>query len=299
MTHCSDCGTPASYITQAQSIPSYASPFAAIVPKTPLLVDNTYYEQPGYAQASQDARNGPQQYSQVASRSSQVLYYAYPPTQQGVGYPEHTLQVFYPSQNQHFMSLQAPKKRRWDGLFLLVIVVCILLLLGMGVNKLIKVVNTSHISQQANTPSGNAIVASASIFLTNAQTSSDIDSNLAPVQKTKTFMANQKIYMTFIINSGKQDGYIEAKWYENGQNVASTVISHMHGNTHGIFSNVYITATPDGAVELYWCAQASCSDAQLAQVLYFVVTPVNTARLHSVFRSTAQHFSKLDAFLII
>ncbi|GAC1388826.1 MAG: hypothetical protein NVS4B11_04000 [Ktedonobacteraceae bacterium] len=120
------------------------------------------------------------------------------------------------------------------------------------------------------------LVSAASTLFRNAQTSSDIDSNLVPTHITNTFMANQKIYLTFTIHSGNQDGYIAAKWYANGQFVARKSFHHRHENTHGVFSNVYLTATTNGAVELYWCTHADCSDAQLAQVVHFIVTPVNT-----------------------
>lgn len=173
------------------------------------------------------------------------------------------------------------KKRHWGRFFLLTIVVCVLLLFGIGTYKLVRIANTSSVVKRVNTPSGNVLVPIASTILKGAQTSSDIDMTLAPTQVTKTFMATQKIYVTFTITSGKQDGFIEAKWYEDGQVIASTILPHMHANTHGVFSNMYITATPDGAVELYWCTQLDCKDAQLAQIVHFVVNPVDTAyRMH-------------------
>ena len=255
MVHCTACGTPVSYMTSAQSAPSQLS-------------NITSYE--NYAQPLQDIHGG-EYYTQV---------------QQPMNSP-------YASASQNALIAQAPKKRRWDGLFLLVIVTCVLLLLSMGAYKLVAVADKAHTPTQANTPSGNALVASASAILKNGQTSSDIDGNLVPTQITQTFMANQKVYMTFTIHSGKQDGYIEAKWYADGQVVADAVLPHIHGNTRGVFSNVYITATPDGAVELYWCVQADCKDAQLAQASHFVVTPVETAYINSRFYTIVQHFSRL------
>lgn len=181
---------------------------------------------------------------------------------------------------QNAVQLSPAKKRRWDGAFLLAIAMCVLLLLSIGAYKLLRIANGTGIAKQATTPSGNVFVPSASAILKNVQTSSDINDTLAPTQITKTFMANQKVYVTFTITSGNQDGSIEAKWYANGQVVASAVLHHLHENTHGVFSSVYVTATPDGAIELYWCTQLDCSDAQLAQVVHFVVTPIDTAHLH-------------------
>ena len=104
-------------------------------------------------------------------------------------------------------------------------------------------------------------------------------------------MANQNVYVTFTITSGKQDGSFEANWNADGQVVASAVIHNSHENTHGMFSNVYITATPDGAVELYWCSQFDCRNAPHAQVVHFTVndtalapTGLSVAMIQDVYR---------------
>ena len=217
-----------------------------------------------------------------AARPQNILFTALPPATPRQTYSDpygyaQPLQYRQESEMNNAPQLAPTKKRRLGGFFLLVIVVCVLLLSGMGIYKLVRVANAASTVKQANTPSGNVLVPAAALILKDAQTSSDIDNALAPTQITKTFMANQKVYVTFTITSGKQDGSIEAKWYEDGQVVASTILPHMHENTQGVFSNIYITATPDGAVELYWCTQADCKDAQLAQVVHFVVTPVDTA----------------------
>ena len=101
--------------------------------------------------------------------------------------------------------LAPTKKRRWGGFFLLIIVVCVLLLFGMGIYKLVRIANTTSTVKQASTPSGNVLIPAASLILKDAQTSSDIDTTLAPTQITKTFMANQKVYVTFTITSRNQD----------------------------------------------------------------------------------------------
>ncbi len=246
MTHCSVCGTPASHAAAAQS-------FAALPPVAPRQALSDSYEQPGYTQPPQREQN------------SGMNYAVSLPTAISSG----------------TMQLQPTQKRRWSGLFLLAIVVCILLLFGIGAYKLVRIANATSTVKQANTPSGNALVPSASLMLKDAQTSSAIDTTLAPAQITKTFMANQKVYITFTITSGKLNGSIEAKWYADGQVVASTVLHHSHENTHAVFSNIYVTATPDGAVELYWCTHADCKDAQLAQVVHFIVTPIATTYVHA------------------
>ncbi|GAC1458188.1 MAG: hypothetical protein PVSMB2_14180 [Ktedonobacteraceae bacterium] len=193
---------------------------------------------------------------------------------------------------------QPTKRPRPEGFFLITIVVCVLLLLGIGTYKLARVANTTSTPKQINTPSGNALIPSASSILKNAHTSSAIDNTLAPSHSTKTFIANQNVYVTFDITSGKQDGAIEAKWYADGLIIASTVLPHAHENTHGVFSNVYITATPDGAVELYWCTQSDCKDAQLAQVIHFVVNPIDTAYLQMYSEASTSQRHIIESFKI-
>ena len=270
MARCATCGTPTSYAATQQS-----SSFAASQSATQLLAGSESYEQRGYAQPSQHGQESGINNASAVGPTAQAMYSTYTPIQQplSVGYMSAQKYAISPTYNAPPLVLM--KKRRWGNFFLLVIVVCILLLFSIGMYKLIRIANATSTAKQANTPSGNVLVPAAAVILKDAQTSSDIDNTLAPTHITKTFMANQKVYVTFTIASGKQDGSIEAKWYEDGQVVATTIFPHMHENTHGVFSDMYITATPDGAVELYWCTQPDCKDAQLAQVVHFVVTPVN------------------------
>ena len=239
MTHCSTCGTSASYTTTSSHQPSSAQ-----------------YEQSGYIQYVQ-GRSTPQ-----------ANYTTHPMQQEYSAYPHSPIQI------------HSTRRQHKHNFFLLIIAACVVLLFALGSYKLVRIANATNATTQANTPSGNAIIPIASLILKHAQTSSNINNTLAPTQITKTFMANQKIYVTFTITSGTQDGSIEAIWYADGQVVATTVLQHRHDNTQGVFSNVYITATPDGAVELYWCTQPDCKNAQLAQVVHFVVNPIDTAHLH-------------------
>ncbi len=252
MTRCSVCGTPASFATSSPS--------------------NTQHEHHTYA--------GPMQQQQNSGlhTPSQITYAAYAPIQQKqevMGMPPiHPLSpssAYVPDP-----ALQTTLKKRTRRTFLFpAIVLCILVLFAVGSYKLIRIANATNATTHADTPSGIPIIPTASHILKNVQTSRSIDNTLAPTGVTKTFMANQKVYVTFTIASGTQDGFIGAKWYADGQVVATTILQHNHANTQGVFSNVYITPTPDGALELYWCTQADCKDAQLAQVIHFTVTPID------------------------
>lgn len=262
MTHCLACRMPVSY---------------SVVPH------QTSYERQRDAQPSQQhGQNDGLNYTDEVFSPIQAIYTPSSPFQQSLPVGYTLAHTFSPHLAPTYDAIQPQhtKKSRGEHFFLLVIIVCVVLLASISVYKLVQIVNTTGTIKQANTPSGNALVSSASTILKNAQTSSDIDNTLEPLHITRTFTANQKVYVTFTITSGNLDGSIEAKWYTDGQVVASTVLHHTHENTHGVFSNIYITATPDGAVELYWCTQLDCQAAQLAQVIHFVVTPVNTAYLN-------------------
>lgn len=163
-----------------------------------------------------------------------------------------------------------PEQKRRRGILIIGILAGLLLIAGISI---FFVQGTD--AGNANVPSSGGIDANASTILVHPQLSSSIDSQLAPMQPTTTFTANRKIYLTFAIASGNQDGYIKAKWYADGQSVSSTSFQHLHANTSGVFSATYITPTTNGLIELYWCTQANCSDAQLAQVVHFTVKPVD------------------------
>lgn len=123
----------------------------------------------------------------------------------------------------------------------------------------------------SDVPATSAIVPSAAVILNTPKTSSAVDQNLLPTSPTSTFKTGQKIYVTFVINSQGKNGYIQVKWYQNGQSLTSDILTHHAENDRGYFSLAYNEAG-DGAVAMYWCVQANCSDAQLAQIVKFTVT---------------------------
>lgn len=122
-----------------------------------------------------------------------------------------------------------------------------------------------------NGPSGGSTVETAAALITHPQTAYKIDNNYAPQHTTQTFTARQKIYLTFEINAPKQKGYVQIRWYKNSKRTDTDSFFHDPVNLKGYFSTSYNTSA-QGAAELYWCTQANCRDAQLAQVLHFTVT---------------------------
>ncbi len=238
---------------------------------------------PPQAQPSQPNYGYPPPQAQPAQPN-----YGYPPAQgqpvqPNYGYPQGQPQAGYvpPVPGAYGAVPAVPKKRSNVGLIIgIVLGVVLLICVGAGVlvgvlaNQAGKTLTATATKAASSTgaPSGKAIVPSAAAILSNPQTSSDVDSNYNPTHVTSTFTTNQSVYLTFNIDSGSQDGYIEAKWYADGQLVNDRSFTHTHTHDLGIFSHNYTTATNNGAAELYWCTQSNCSDAQLAQVVHFTVT---------------------------
>ncbi|GCE17759.1 hypothetical protein KDK_15590 [Dictyobacter kobayashii] len=169
------------------------------------------------------------------------------------------------------------KGRALLSVWLTIFLLCVVVVATVGVVAYQKYANNQP-SQQASSfvpvqgPSGATSVQRAAATILNPQTASHIDVNYNPVYPGKSFGARQKIYISFNIQTRTQKGYIEVKWYSGKQLKDTDTFSHDPGNTSGYFSTIYDKPT-QGTAELYWCTQASCGDAQLAQVVTFTVTP--------------------------
>ena len=119
-------------------------------------------------------------------------------------------------------------------------------------------------------PSGQVIDLPAGGTLSNVNLASRIDSNYLPVVATTTFATGQKVYLTFVVNSQNQPGYIMVKWYADNHLLAHDQMVHDPQDNVAFFSYVY-NQSADATAELYWCSNASCSDARLAHVISFTV----------------------------
>ncbi len=132
----------------------------------------------------------------------------------------------------------------------------------------------------STTPSGNPIDPTAASIITDAQTASSINQiTAAPINLTNTLQAKTDIYVTFKLNNdnfdfSKNTGYVNVKFYADSTalDVSSTPLTISEPAPGGFFKVQYLTATQQGAAELYWCLQPDCSDEQLAQVVTFTVT---------------------------
>ena len=125
----------------------------------------------------------------------------------------------------------------------------------------------------AGAPSGLPVDTAAATIITNIKSASAIDSNYKPTNVTSTFQTNKTLYVTYDLKMNGSTGYVEIKWYADGQ-VGATKIFNANSldYTNGEFSITYTVATQQAAAELYWCKQADCSDEALAGYVNFTVS---------------------------
>jgi hypothetical protein len=132
---------------------------------------------------------------------------------------------------------------------------------------------TAPTTPSSNSPSGLPVDSTASSIITHIQSASAIDSNYKPTNVTRTFQTNKTLYVTYDLNLNDSTGYVEVKWYVDGQ-VGATKIFNANNPSYanGEFSITYTVATSQAAAELYWCMQANCSDEALAGYVTFTVS---------------------------
>jgi hypothetical protein len=168
-----------------------------------------------------------------------------------------------------------PKKRSKVGLIIGISVLALVLLCGgslfaaaqLGKSTTTKTTTTTT----SNVPANSDAVPAATKILFGLQTTSAVDSNYEPTNVTTTFAAGKDVDLTFKVNSAGKNGYIEVRWYEGGQEVASDILKHSAQNDHGYFGQPF-AAAGNAAAALYWCTTSNCSNAQLAQVVNFTIT---------------------------
>ena len=121
-------------------------------------------------------------------------------------------------------------------------------------------------------PSGNSSVPTISSLFSNTQMTTGVDDNDKAKHATNSFSSGQTVYVSFVLNSKNQKGYVKAKWYKGKELLKEVSFPHDPNRTNGYFSIVYDAPTTEGSVELYWSTTANFSDAKLAQVVHFTVT---------------------------
>jgi len=260
---CSLCGTSTPYNVRPSSGTPPIDPTVVSSPYGGAPPPSTAYGTPSYGTPPNPYDTPPATpYPYNMPPQQQNLYGTPPPPQQG-GY------VAPPPQQGYGYGTPPPPKRRSRLGLILGIIALVLVVACAGISFAVY----QGLKQTGNTsvsPSGQTINTTAAAIITGPQTSSAIDNNFAPTKPTTTFTAGQDVYVTFNISSNGQDGYIEAKWYQNGQHLSTRQLHHSASNDVGYFSKTF-TNSGDGIAELYWCTKADCSDEKLAQVVKFTV----------------------------
>ena len=253
VANCTNCGAPVIQ-TPAAGAASYAPTIAVPPQGTPPPVANSYANAGYVPPVGQPAQPN----------------YGYPQGQAQGGYP--------PVPGSYVVAPAVPKKRSRIGLIigiiggvLLLACVGIVLLVPKGTTTGTSGGTTPAATPTIKTPSGQAIVPAAAAIVSNAKTTSAVDADYNPTSPTTTFKAGDKVYVTFNIQSGDNDGYVQTKWYLDGKVGDTKIFHHTHGHNVAVSSISYPDATTQAGAELYWCTKADCSDAQLAQAVRFTV----------------------------
>ena len=127
-------------------------------------------------------------------------------------------------------------------------------------------------STSSGVPTSSQIDPNAEANLSNAQTTSSVDSNYKPTNITSSFSVGATIYITYTL-SGKAGYFVEKTYDSTGaialQSQSPHSIPSGDGNGEVSFS---LSNSGSYTTGLYWCQQSDCSDSALAQVVTFTVS---------------------------
>ena len=268
MAFCPNCGTP---YPSAQNAPLPPTQYAGPSSYDPTVMSQPYNAgQASPPPASPYAPQAPSPYQTPGSYgtppppnafNAQNAYGTPPPPPNMYGAP------YAPAPGAFMPQAQPPRKKGPNVGLIIGIVVLLIVVVGGGALAL---KGFSHSGNQTPGPSGSPVDSGASAIISNAQTTSSIDSNYLPTNVTDQFKVGNVVYVTYHLTL-TQSGYVEAKVYLNSVFVTQTSLPVTLGKyDHGYF-NITYQKTGTGAFELYWCLQSDCSDAKLAAVATFTV----------------------------
>ena len=131
--------------------------------------------------------------------------------------------------------------------------------------------STPTTSTSGSVPVASQIDPTAQSNITSAQTSHGVDTNFKPTNVTSTFTSGQTvdIAVTFAGNAG----FAKVKIYLNGtfDTQSSSPLTIHSTDATGDFPFTSVN-TGSFVAGIYWCQQADCSDAALAQVVNFTIS---------------------------
>src|SRR5581483_8896631 len=127
---------------------------------------------------------------------------------------------------------------------------------------------------ESNPPSGVDFSGTAQHVITYAQMASQLNSKYQPTELQSAFQTGQKVYLAYHWTNIGYAGYVYMIWYFNGNNLGGVKSDHISTNYsyYDGYSSDSFEEPGQGAIEVYWCGQSSCSDRQLAWVRPFSVT---------------------------
>jgi hypothetical protein len=110
-------------------------------------------------------------------------------------------------------------------------------------------------------------------YITNAQMASAIDPITGQAtQYATSFSANQKIYVTFSLNTGLQGGAVCLFWYMNSQYTSRYAFAVNASQSYNSYPYDSLYTAGTGYVEVYWATTVACTNKLLAAHVTFTVS---------------------------
>ncbi|HEY4035079.1 MAG TPA: hypothetical protein VGL94_14050 [Ktedonobacteraceae bacterium] len=110
-------------------------------------------------------------------------------------------------------------------------------------------------------------------YITNAHMATAIDQTTGQATQYATnFTTNQRIYVTFSLNTGSQGGAVCLMWYMNTQYISQYEFAVEKNQLDNSYSYNSMSNAGTGYVEIYWATTATCTDKLLAAHVTFTVS---------------------------
>ncbi len=139
--------------------------------------------------------------------------------------------------------------------------------------------NTTHTPSGTVIPSPTAPTPTATPtplgtqYITNAMMASKINESTGQAtQYTTNFTVNQRIYVTFALNTGYQGGAVCIRWYLNNQHNSDYAFPVAKNQFYNSYAYTSMSNPGNGYVEVSWASTVACTDEALAQHATFTIS---------------------------
>lgn len=110
-------------------------------------------------------------------------------------------------------------------------------------------------------------------YINNAHMANAINQGTGQATAYATnFTPNQRIYVTFALNTGSQGGAVCLIWYLNSQYISQYAFPVGKNQLYNSYSYNSMTSAGSGYVEIYWASTVACTDKLLAEHVTFTVS---------------------------